>query len=272
MEIYIRQAAIADLPAITDLTIEAGSQIPGFRYRYPYSRLYPWDTYYYTWLEYETYIKDTDDLWKWKAMVAETKSEDGQTMKVIAVSVWEVSVFGGKELDLEQGQLSSVQEPLASGKNRLFNPTDIAHAELTPHTGQNLEPNEPESHLSTSIPTRRDENTARDKAWKETLDDARRKYLEPNGPFNGPLSYLHLQQLHTHPDYQYNGAGTALTKWGIDLAQRHHLKIGLFASPMGEVLLRELHFTKLGRVVVQVKGETSRVVVNCMALTAPETK
>lgn len=148
----------------------------------------------------------------------------------------------------------------------------MAHTELKRHTGPDLNPNEPESHVSTSTPARRDENPAHVKAWKDTLDAARRKYLEPNGPVNGPLSYLHLQQLHTHPDYQYNGAGTALTKWGIGLAQGHHLKIGLFASPMGEVLFRELHFTKLARVVVQVEGETSRVVVSCMALKAPETK
>ena len=98
---------------------------------------------------------------------------------------------------------------------------------------------------------RRDANPLHVKVWKETLDDARRKYLEPNGPVNGPLSYVHLQHLFTQPTYQYNGAATMLTKWGIDKAQEHGLAIGLFSSPMGELFLRELKFQRLAKVIVQ---------------------
>jgi hypothetical protein len=104
--------------------------------------------------------------------------------------------------------------------------------------------------------------------WKETLDDARRHYLQPNGTVNGPLSYMHLQHLFTQPKYQYNGAATALTQWGINKAEEHGLAIGLFSSPMGELFLQELGFQRLAKVIVQAEGETEKVIVSCMSLPA----
>jgi hypothetical protein len=79
---------------------------------------------------------------------------------------------------------------------------------------------------------------------------------------------MHLQHLFTQPTYQYNGAATVLTKWGIDKAQEHGFAIGLFSSPMGELFLRELKFQNLARVIVQAKGETEKVIVSCMSLPA----
>jgi len=80
---------------------------------------------------------------------------------------------------------------------------------------------------------RRDANPDRVKAWKETLSKARKFYfLDEFG------NYLHLQHLGTHPDYQRHGAGSALSKWGTDLAQKHNPKVGLFASPMAAIVVR----------------------------------
>jgi len=106
---------------------------------------------------------------------------------------------------------------------------------------------------------RRDANPDRVKAWKETLSKARKFYfLDEFG------NYLHLQHLGTHPDYQRHGAGSALSKWGTDLAQKHNPKVGLFASPMGKFLYTHLEFNELAAIVVRVPCEEGSVTVSAM--------
>lgn len=110
---------------------------------------------------------------------------------------------------------------------------------------------------------RRDADPARIKFYQEIINNARRKYLEPSGRKNGPLSYLHLTRLATYPKWQRHGAGTLLSQWGIDVADKQNLNIGLFASPSGEALYKELGFKEL-QIVVQMPGEEESVAVACM--------
>jgi len=51
-----------------------------------------------------------------------------------------------------------------------------------------------------------------------------------------------LDILHTHPSHQGRGAGTALTKWGTDLADKQHLQCYLEASSSGHRLFRKMDF------------------------------
>ena len=106
---------------------------------------------------------------------------------------------------------------------------------------------------------RRDANPDRVQAWKTTLGEARKFYLLDE--YGG---YLHLQHLGTHPKYQRQGAGSALSRWGMELAKRYKLKIGLFASPMGKSLYDYLGFTELATIVVRSGCEKESIKVTAM--------
>jgi len=88
----------------------------------------------------------------------------------------------------------------------------------------------------------RDVDLRRSKYYREILNATRRKYLETSDRKDGPLSYLHLKRLRVHPKWQRHGAGTLLSKWGIDIAKEQSLDIGLYAMPMGENLYKALGF------------------------------
>ena len=88
----------------------------------------------------------------------------------------------------------------------------------------------------------------------------------PQGRKKNQLPYIHLTRLATRPEWQRHGAGTKLSKWGIKLAEKHGLDIGLFATPSGRTLYRELGFTEMKQIKVQMKGEDESVSMTCMRL------
>jgi len=79
-------------------------------------------------------------------------------------------------------------------------------------------------------------------------------------------SYIHLLRLATSPMHQRHGAGTALTKWGINLANKYDVAIGLFATSMGEPLYAKLGFQSLAKPTAQVEGEDEKVTMTIMRL------
>lgn len=77
---------------------------------------------------------------------------------------------------------------------------------------------------------------------------------------------MFLKILLCHPLYQRRGAGSALTKWGIDQAARHGLDTTVFASPMGLELYKKLGFREIGRFRVQVDEDVEFLEIPALVL------
>lgn len=91
-----------------------------------------------------------------------------------------------------------------------------------------------------------------------TLDKAFKKYFSKYGG-----QQYHLWLLATHPDFRNRGAGTMLTKWGMNKATDKTYKATVFGSIMGKKLYEYLGFEDLGTVTVQVEGEDDKLTISC---------
>lgn len=111
---------------------------------------------------------------------------------------------------------------------------------------------------------RRDANWDRIKFYGSIVNPLVWKYLEPTERTSLPRSYIHLIRVATSPLWQRHGAGTLLCNWGIDVAQKHSLQIGLLASPMGQGLYAKLGFKVLKVALVRMPEEKEGVDVTFM--------
>lgn len=59
--------------------------------------------------------------------------------------------------------------------------------------------------------------------------------------------YIELDGLHTLPEHERKGAGTALLEWGIQLADSEGLSIRLLSTPPGFALYKKFGFVELGQ-------------------------
>ncbi|KAN0091697.1 hypothetical protein V8E51_017544 [Hyaloscypha variabilis] len=228
MNLHLRDATLDDLEDLTRIAIAVIPQEAVVRYLYPKMDEYPDDVYKYTRLEMEQFIQDKIDKWKYKVMLCEKQNLNRKPhMETIAFSVWEISALKiGEHLPGSEGE-GSVEEKDDDSE-------------------------------------RRDADQVRIKYYQRIVNEARRTYLEPSGRENGPLSYLHCTRLATDPRWQRHGAGTLLSKWGLDVANDQTLAIGLFATPSGESLYTELGFELLTRITVQMPEEEESVTIACM--------
>ncbi|KAI8626342.1 hypothetical protein F5Y19DRAFT_227121 [Xylariaceae sp. FL1651] len=114
------------------------------------------------------------------------------------------------------------------------------------------------------INERRDANPEHVKEFARTLDAAFQKY------FSGYAEQqFNLWLLTTHPSFRRRGAGSMLTRWGMDAAAQWKWPVTVLASPMGEKLYTALGFKTLGNVIVQVDGEEEKLVVSCLVWEKP---
>lgn len=81
--------------------------------------------------------------------------------------------------------------------------------------------------------------------------------------------HMFLKILLCHSEYRGRGAGTALTRWGMNKAQALGLQTTLFASPMGQRLYRRLGFKVVGRFHVQLENETESLDIPAMVYECP---
>ncbi|KAL2148941.1 hypothetical protein VTH82DRAFT_1627 [Thermothelomyces myriococcoides] len=101
-------------------------------------------------------------------------------------------------------------------------------------------------------------NQARKSEFRKALSEAKKKLNAYYG------DHVFLRILMTHPDHRRRGAGTELTKWGIDLAKRLGVPTTLFASPMGLKLYEKLGFHEIGKCHVQVDGDPESLTLPAM--------
>jgi len=106
----------------------------------------------------------------------------------------------------------------------------------------------------------RDTDLARDKVFKAVVEAA------INSHFRAEYGerYLLLHNLGTHPEYERRGAASALVQWGLGLADREGLPIGLFATEAGLRLYLNMGFKVLGETVFQVDGDPMTLVLKAM--------
>lgn len=108
---------------------------------------------------------------------------------------------------------------------------------------------------------RRDVNHERRAALRDAISKGRPSFFEGYGD-----DQIWLWSLGTHPDYMRRGFGSALVKWGIQLAKEDQLVVSLMASPMGALLYTHLGFQTLGQIVVQAPEETEKLVFKAKVL------
>ena len=113
---------------------------------------------------------------------------------------------------------------------------------------------------------RRDVNPAHLSAFSAVMDAVHKEYWTDQYPEN-----FHLDLLCTLPQYRRLGAGTALTRWGIDAAASEGAIVAVESSPMGLSPNRRLRFNLIGTRVVQVDGEEEELLVRIMDF-VPEQK
>lgn len=106
---------------------------------------------------------------------------------------------------------------------------------------------------------RRDGDRNRMAAFSKTMDGVQKKYWETLYPHN-----YHLLLLATHPEYRRRGAGTALSKWGIEKGLSAGMDIGVEASPMGFPLYKHLGFVLLEVLMVEPQHDDARLPVKVM--------
>lgn len=76
--------------------------------------------------------------------------------------------------------------------------------------------------------------------------------------------HMHLYVLATLPDYQRRGAGSALVRWGLNLAHEQRLGVSLIATQMGRPVYTHLGFEVVEELVYQVEGEEESVNMTAM--------
>lgn len=114
MKLYLRDATLNDLEALTRIAIAVLPQEPQELYQYPGTNKDPEEVYEYTKQEMKRFIQDRYDQWEYKVMLCERESGDGK--EIIAFSVWEISALKGREAVSEEHGSITKAGRIAAGK------------------------------------------------------------------------------------------------------------------------------------------------------------
>lgn len=220
-----------DVDAIVKIAVDVIPQEPQVLYQYPYTDQFPEDCYRCTTEEITGFIKNESPVSDILVMVAEAEDEKSPSGKtIIAHTVWDLMAVGGKKAAELRKELEG----------------DLA-APKTFDCSQ-----------------RRDADWNRIEFYSRIISRITWDILEPTDRTTLPRTYIHLIRVATSPKWQRHGAGTLLCSWGIDVAQRHNLQIGLFATPSGRGLYTKLGFKKLTTAFVQMPDEKESVSMTVM--------
>ncbi|KAK4141689.1 putative N-acetyltransferase ycf52-like protein [Dichotomopilus funicola] len=220
---HIRLAHPADLEAMTAVLIGASPMDPVYPYRFPDRHLYPDEFAALCRRKCAEYLESSTVVVCEMAVDredTERSRRDGYSTRVVAFSAWDLPA--DVQLPNKGRRASTVEPPSPTSPTHPNPPTAIGHL------------------------TRQTAFRAALTHHKALIFDAHPHYARS----------VFLKILLTHPSYQRRGAGTALTRWGIETArQLGGLYTAVFASPMGMRLYRGLGFREVGRFRVQLEGE-----------------
>jgi len=229
--VVLREATILDLDVMVSIALAAMPLDPQWDYRFPHRRTYPEDTWLFTRRRYREFLENNR---RWWVVLAE--------------------LAGGPQ----QGKPGN---PVHHPQTVAFAIWDITHVTQGAHL-HNLKPSTRQlgAPPAATCP-RRDASAKRLQAWKQTLCSSSRTLFEER--FG--IDHFQLQILATHPGFQRLGAGTALCREGIAMAESLGKTITVFASPMGKRLYSQLGFRHLATVTVKAEGEDDSISVQAMA-------
>ena len=231
----VRLATEADLEAMTAVLVGASPLDPVYPYRFPDRHLYP-DAFAALCRQKCAEYLETSTV-----VVCEmptNPSTTTTTTQVVAFSAW--------DMPTSLSQRAATPTP---------SPTNPTHPHSRPAT-----PPTPLGHLT------------RQSAFRAAV--TKHKALLFDNPTTAPFrninaagqGHVFLKILLTHPSHQRRGAGTALTRWGIEQARRRGLYTTVFASPMGLALYRRLGFWEVGRFQVRLEGEDEFLEIPALVL------
>ncbi|KAM7208165.1 putative N-acetyltransferase ycf52-like [Naviculisporaceae sp. PSN 640] len=216
---FVRLATLSDLDAMTWVLVGASPLDPIYPYRFPDRHLYP--------EEFMTLCRQ-------------------KCREYLATSTVVVC-------EMEQDELEELAYTHADA------PLDLAGAARSRNSNRRRAAAAPQDSrpTKTSYPStspQRIGHQSRMQAFRTKCATSKQDFFDRPYSSSGK-GHMFLKILLCHPAYQRRGAGSALTRWGIDQAARHHLDTTVFASPMGLELYKKLGFEEVGRFRVQVEGD-----------------
>jgi ribosomal protein S18 acetylase RimI-like enzyme len=237
----LRRASVDDLETILDIGLAALPMDPQWDYRFPHRRAYPSDTRKYTMMRYREFLEDPNE--RWMVMLAEHRNAHDACNEPMAFAVWEVKNIKSQttvqiaqiEKNLKRGYCDSLRRDMMSS---------LLVGLRRPPIRQG----------------RRDGDCRRMQAWTDTTSASKKLLFDSQ--FG--TSHFQLQLLATSPQFQRQGAGSQLVRWGMQLAEYLNVAISVFASPMGEQLYLRLGFRRLASVFVHVEKEKESVELAAM--------
>ncbi|KAK4214195.1 putative N-acetyltransferase ycf52-like protein [Rhypophila decipiens] len=244
---FTRLATVSDLDAMTWVLIGASPLDPIYPYRFPDRHLYP--------DEFTTLCRQKcrEYLATSTVVVCEMEEDDQEDV-----------AYADALLDLAARNRANTRRRRAApppGGRRTkvvaFSAWDTPIPRLQPV-------GEPLPHGQTSSPQTIGHKT-RMQAFRTQCATSKQQFFDQPYKSRG-VGHMFLKILLCHPAYQRRGAGSALTRWGIDQAAKHRLDTTVFASPMGLELYKKLGFEEVGRFRVQVDGDDEYLEIPALVL------
>lgn len=235
--VSIRPAGLADLDAMLEIGLAAMPLDPQWNWRFPHRSAFPEDHRKFTRSTYRDFLENKSG--NWVVMLAEiaVRGEPG-SVSPAAFAVWNLA------------SLASSKQ-YGAYRNQIYTRASLdGFSDAKPQLGLRPPP--------TAL--RRDASEERIRAWVESMPKAKAKFFDTHFSHQ----YFQLQILATHPNFQRQGAGSALCAWGLGISKITGLAVAVFASPMGRLLYSHLGFTKVGRVRISAQGEKEHVIVAAM--------
>ncbi|KAI5847616.1 hypothetical protein BZA05DRAFT_420660 [Tricharina praecox] len=243
--ITVRPAAFPDIARIARVAVDSLPDDPTFDYLWSHRHEYPEDNYFFWQQTLKGHLFNPRFTLLVATLTAPTEEKSAhyalspappppQAETIIAFGLW------------ERNGRSRAARLRRRERNNCYN---RLHRILT-----RLETWSLTHHYS-----RRDSNPLHLSAFSSVMSSVHSTYWTSRYPEN-----FHLDLLCTLPAFRRRGAGTALTRWGIDEARREGAAVGVESSPMGLGLYEGLGFRLLEKMVVNVQGEDEELVVRVM--------
>jgi GNAT superfamily N-acetyltransferase len=244
----VRAATPADLESLTRVLIVSSDDDPCYPYRFPWRHHYQAQYKEHCRRKCWEYLTtNTVDVYE----VADLRGDK----KVVAFSVWDPPKGHRPRAQRSQTWPRWGLWPLSNRTDDDRHPMNPPHplagatAAAVATAGTDPRPSHLTRTPSQPKPFARED---RARAFREASKAARARFFDAKSYLDG---VMFLKILLCDPDHRNRGAGTALVRRGVAVAQLHGVPTALFSSPMGLHLYRKLGFREIGGFEVRVEGD-----------------
>ena len=263
--VAVRLATLPDIARIARVAVDSLPDDPTFDYLWSYRHKYPEDNYFF----WQQTLKQRLFHPRFTLLVATLNTSPFPTRTSEKARQYAVDPSPAKQVETiiafglwERNGHSRAARKRCRKRNTFYNQL---HRKLLSFTRN------PSLTLTTGCLTwvetwaltrqysRRNANLAHLSAFGEVMDSVHQELWADRYPEN-----FHLDLLCTFPDFRRRGAGTALTRWGIEAATREGAIVGVESSLMGVALYERLGFGFLCERTVHVDGDDETLPVKIM--------